>query len=106
MVTDGPVRRSRQPRAAPNGHRNGTRSVPYPARVIVVDEHDIPRAGLRGVLGGLPELEVVTEASDGRQAVALCRRLRPDLILMDLQIPGLDAISATRQIRQDSPDTR
>ncbi len=82
------------------------RSVPYPARVIVVDEHDLPRAGMRGLLSGQAELEVVTEASDGHQAVALCRRLRPDLVLMELQIPGLDGASATRQIRRDCPETR
>ncbi|MFN8633703.1 MAG: response regulator transcription factor [Chloroflexota bacterium] len=78
----------------------------YPARVIVVDQHDIPRAGLRGVLSGLPELEVVTEATSGPQAVALCRRLRPDLVLMELELPGLDGVSATRVIRRDCPETR
>lgn len=82
-----------------------TRSVPFPARVIVVDEYDLPRAGMRGVLGGTSELEVITEASDGQQAVALCRRLRPDLVVMELQLPGLDGVSAARQIRRDSPDT-
>ena len=82
------------------------RSVPYPARVIVVDAHDIPRVGLRGVLAGQPEFEVVTEATDGHQAVALCRRLRPDLTLMEIDLPGLDGISAARAIRRDGPDTR
>jgi len=74
--------------------------------VIVVDPHDIPRAGLRGVLAGQPEFEVVTEATDGQHAVALCRRLRPDLALMEVDLPGLDGISATRAIRRDSPETR
>jgi two-component system NarL family response regulator len=74
--------------------------------VIVVDQHDIPRTGLRGVLAGQPELEVVTEATDGNQAVALCRRLRPDLVLMELELPGLDGLSAARLIGRDSPDTR
>jgi DNA-binding NarL/FixJ family response regulator len=82
------------------------RSVPYPARVIVVDEHDLPRAGMRGMLSGLAEMEVVTEASDGQQAVALCRRLKPDLVLMELLLSGLDGFAATRLIRQDCPDTR
>lgn len=81
-------------------------AVPYPARIIVVDQHDIPRAGVRGLLAGEPEFEVVTEANDGRQAVALCRRLRPDLVLMELHLAGLDGLSATRQIRRESPDTR
>jgi DNA-binding NarL/FixJ family response regulator len=80
--------------------------VPYPARVIVVDEHDIPRTGLRGVLGGQPELDVITEATNGNQAVALCRRLRPDLVVMELALPGLDGLSAARLIARDCPDTR
>jgi DNA-binding NarL/FixJ family response regulator len=105
MVTIPPLRRTRQPRLAVHGTAEGTRSVAYPARVIVVDEHDLPRAGMRGMLGGLAELEVVTEASDGHQAVALCRRLRPDLVLMELQLPGLDGFSATRLIRRDCPET-
>jgi two-component system NarL family response regulator len=74
--------------------------------VIVADQHDIPRMGLRGVLSGQPELEVITEATDGNQAVALCRRLRPDLVLMELEMPGLDGLSATRLIGRDCPDTR
>jgi DNA-binding NarL/FixJ family response regulator len=80
--------------------------VPFPARVIVVDPHDIPRTGLRGILAGQPEFEVSTEATDGNQAVALCRRLRPDLALMELELPGLDGLSATRLIVRDCPDTR
>jgi DNA-binding NarL/FixJ family response regulator len=72
----------------------------------VVDEHDIPRTGLRGVLAGQPELDVITEATNGNQAVALCRRLRPDLVLMELELPGLDGLSATRLIGRDCPDTR
>jgi DNA-binding NarL/FixJ family response regulator len=83
-----------------------TRSVPFPARVLVADEYDLPRAGMRGILAGTPELEVITEASDGHQVVALCRRLRPDLVVMEIQLPGLDGISATRSIRRDSPDTQ
>jgi DNA-binding NarL/FixJ family response regulator len=106
MVANQMDRRAGQPRPSRKGSEQGTRSIPYPARVIVVDAHDIPRAGLRGVLAGQPEFEVVTEATDGRQAVALCRRLRPDLALMEINLPGLDGLSATRSIRHDSPDTR
>ena len=102
-VSARPARRlpAGEPSATGNVH-----AVPYPARIIVIDQHDIPRAGVRGLLAGEPEFEVVTEASDGRQAVALCRRLRPDLVLMELQLAGLDGLSATRQIRRESPDTR
>jgi DNA-binding NarL/FixJ family response regulator len=80
--------------------------VPYPARVIVVDEYDLPRAGMRGLLSGLAELEVITEASDGHQAVALCRRLRPDLVLMEVDLPKLDGLSAARSIRSECPEAR
>ncbi|MGE3908780.1 MAG: response regulator [Chloroflexota bacterium] len=85
---------------------DGARSVPYPARAIVIDQHDIARTGVRGLLAGEPEFEVVTDGTDGRQAVALCRRLRPDLALMELNLAGLDGLTATREIRRESPDTR
>ena len=105
---DGPNSRPRRtPGPGPIARSsNDARSVPYPARVIVIDQHDIARTGVRGLLAGEPEFEVVTDATDGRQAVALCRRLRPDLALMELQLGGLDGLSATRQIRRESPDTR
>lgn len=80
--------------------------VPFPARVIVVDPHDIPRTGLRGLLAGEPDFEVITEASDGHQAIALCHRFRPDLIVMEADLPGLDGLSATPLIRRAAPDTR
>jgi DNA-binding NarL/FixJ family response regulator len=98
--------RARRTAAQVAGATGSVAAVPYPARVIVIDQYDIPRAGVRGLLAGEPEFEVVTEASDGRQAVALCRRMRPDLVLMELQLAGLDGLSATRQIRRESPDTR
>src|SRR5262245_29184291 len=72
MAND-PVRRPRTQRLPRQGNAADIPSVSYPARVIVVDQHDIPRAGLRGVMSGLPELEVVTEATSGPQAVALCQ---------------------------------
>jgi DNA-binding NarL/FixJ family response regulator len=105
-VTIDPTRRPRGTRLARSGPGGDRQTVPYPARVIVVDEHDIPRTGLRGVLGGQPELDVITEANNGNQAVALCRRLRPDLVLMELELPGLDGLSAARLIARDCPDTR
>jgi DNA-binding NarL/FixJ family response regulator len=100
------VQRARRPTTEAAFETDGRHAVPYPARVIVIDPHDIPRAGVRGLLAGEAEFEVITEASDGRQAVGLCRRLRPDLVLMELQLPGVDGLSATRQIRRESPDTR
>lgn len=61
---------------------------------------------MRGVLAGQPEFEVITEAMDGNQAVALCRRMRPDLLLTELHLPGLDGLSAARLLARDSPETR
>jgi DNA-binding NarL/FixJ family response regulator len=75
------------------------------SRLIIVDDHELARAGLRSLLAGEPRLEVVGEATSGREALALCRRLRPDLVLMDVRMPDLDGLAATRAIRQAHPAT-
>lgn len=71
-----------------------------PARLIVVDDHDLVRSGLKAVLSGYEDLRVVGEAGNGREALELCRRLRPDLMLMDVRMPEMDGLAATREIRQ------
>lgn len=105
-MTGTPPGRSRRTSGPGRGQGGQSAKVPFPARVIIVDQHDLPRYGLRGMLGGHVDFEIVTEATDGRQAVALCHRFRPDLVLMEVSLPGLDGISATPLIRRDSPDTR
>jgi len=75
-------------------------------RVLIVDDAELMRAGLRGVLSSDQTIELVGEASDGRQAVHRTRQLRPDIVLMDVRMPDLDGISATRQVLAGFPDVR
>ena len=67
-------------------------------RVLLVDDHVLARRGFRMVLETEPDIEVVGEAADGRQAVHSASRLAPDVVLMDVRMPELDGIAATRQI--------
>jgi DNA-binding NarL/FixJ family response regulator len=74
-------------------------------RIIVADDHSLFRAALRQMLREWPDLEVVGEASDGREAVEVCHRLRPEVVLMDVQMPVMGGIEATRRIKQQLPST-
>lgn len=72
-------------------------------RVLIADDHPIVRQGLRTLLASLPKFEVVAEASDGSEAVALALDVQPDVVVMDLHMPGVDGIEASRQIVAASP---
>lgn len=73
-------------------------------RVLVVDDHPVVRDGLHGMLDGQPDLEVVGQAANGHQALAAVSRVQPDVVLMDLRMPELDGVEATRRIRDGYPD--
>jgi DNA-binding NarL/FixJ family response regulator len=75
-------------------------------RVVVVDDHPVVRSGLVGMLGVADDLEVVGEASDGEEALAVVAAVRPDVVLMDLRMPGRDGVSATEAIVSGFPDSR
>src|ERR671932_2965097 len=76
-----------------------------PTRLAIVDDDDLAGEGLRDMLVDEPDIEVIGEAANGREAIALCSRLRPDLILMDVRMPEMDGLSATREIKQKYPTT-
>jgi DNA-binding NarL/FixJ family response regulator len=76
-----------------------------PTRAIIVDDHDLARDGLRSILAPEEGLEVVGEAATGQEAIELCRRLRPELALMDVRMPEMDGLLATQKIKQESPTT-
>jgi two-component system response regulator NreC len=75
-------------------------------KVLIVDDHAIVRAGLRALLKVEPGMELVGEAIRGEEAIALAQQLLPDIVVLDLNLPGLDGIQVTRRIKQDLPDTR
>jgi len=75
-----------------------------PIRVLVVDDHSLVRAGFRSILSGEDDIDVVGEAKDGAEAVAAAARELPDVVLMDIRMPGMDGLTLIRQARRFRPD--
>jgi DNA-binding NarL/FixJ family response regulator len=78
----------------------------HPVRVLIVEDDALMRAGLRGVLSGDPAIEVVGEAGDGREVLHRTRLLSPDIVLMDIRMPDLDGIAATRDVLAAFPNVK
>lgn len=77
-----------------------------PVRVLLVDDEEIVRYGLKAIAQGSPDIEVIGEAGNGEEAIAQAQTLQPDVILMDISMPGVDGVAATQQIRQAQPDAK
>ena len=75
-----------------------------PVRLLIADDHALVRQGLRGMLEREPDIEIVGEAHNGREAVDLCRALGPNLVLMDVRMPEMDGLEATRAIKHERPE--
>jgi two-component system response regulator NreC len=75
-------------------------------KILLVEDHIVMREGLRGLISQQADLKVVGEANDGNQAVELARQLKPDVIIMDVRMQGMDGVEATRRIKAEMPDCR
>ncbi len=77
-----------------------------PIRILLADDHALVRAGIRALLQNLPDVEVVAEAGDGREALRLVEQYKPDLVLMDIAMPGLNGLEAAARLKTDFPGVR
>ena len=75
-------------------------------RLLLVDDHEVVRLGLRAVFANVPDVQVVGEAGDGAEAIRLARRVRPDVVLLDIRLPDGSGVEVCREIRAFRPDVR
>ena len=78
---------------------------PPRVRLLIADDHTLVREGMRTMLTSEPNLEVIGEAENGREALEMCRKLCPDLVLMDVRMPEMDGLAATKEIKGECPET-
>jgi two-component system, NarL family, nitrate/nitrite response regulator NarL len=79
---------------------------PAPIRVLLADDHPLTREGIRACLGAAPHLEIVAEAADGAEALRRARQLAPDVVVMDINMPGMNGLAATIALRHECPAVR
>src|SRR5215468_7201905 len=82
------------------------RGTDKPIRILIAEDHIIARAGVKAIVNAQPDMIIVAEASNGEQALALYRERRPDVMLMDMRMPGMNGFAALSLLRREFPDAR